>query len=116
MRSGRSLFVCSCLTYFFLELCFPQVFNREVGMIEQYDAWLCGYVNVLLMFSTFRMSYRQLRIKCFNCLSKFYLKGIFDTNSSSISKQLIDPNTNLDLDKHAFSVAAPTIWNEAPAL
>ena len=34
---------------------------------------------------------------------------------SSIS-QLIVPKTKLNLGKHAFSVAAPRVWNELPII
>ena len=33
---------------------------------------------------------------------------------SSTSQQLIVPKTKLNLGKHAFSVAAPGVWNELP--
>ena len=36
------------------------------------------------------------------------------TLRSSVSKQLLIPKTKLNIDKRAFSVAAPIIWNQLP--
>ncbi len=42
------------------------------------------------------------------------MSGISRTLTSSVSKQLFVPETNLNIGKRDFSVAAPTIWNQLP--
>ena len=46
--------------------------------------------------------------------SLLHLANIPRQLRSSISQQLILPKTKLNLDKRAFSVAAPRVWNELP--
>ena len=41
-----------------------------------------------------------------------HLLNISRQNRTSISQQLIVPKTKLNLDKRAFSVVAPRVWNE----
>ena len=44
------------------------------------------------------------------CISELHLSYI--RRQYSISQQVVSPKTNRNLGKHAFSVAAPRVWNE----
>ena len=72
-------------------------------------------VNYNIQFKLSILTYRALAIHQPPYLaSLLHFSNTHRQLRSSTSQQLSIPGTKLKLDKHAFSVAAPIIWNELP--
>ena len=72
-------------------------------------------VNYRIKFKLSTLTYRDLAIHQPPYLaSLLHFSNILRQLRSSTSQQLSIPGTKLNLDKRAFSVAVPIIWNELP--
>ena len=72
-------------------------------------------VTYLINFKLSTLTYRALSTQQPPYLaSLLHLSNIHRQLISSISQQLIVPKTKLNMDKCAFSVTAPRVWNELP--
>ena len=72
-------------------------------------------VNYRIKFKLSTLTYRALAIHQPPYLaSLLHFSNVPRQLRSSTSHQLSIPRTKLNLGKHAFSVAAPIIWNELP--
>ena len=72
-------------------------------------------VNYRVKFKLSSLTYRALAIHQPPYLaSLLHFSNIPRQLRSSTSQQLSIPRTKLNLDKRAFSVAAPIIWNDLP--
>ena len=87
-------------------------FSPSLPLLKQLH-WLP--VTYRIHFKLFTLTYRALSTQQPPySASLLHLSNIPRQLRSSISQQLIVPKTKLNLVKHAFSVAAPTVWNELP--
>ena len=82
-------------------------FSQSLPLLKQLH-WLP--VNYRIKFKLSTLTYRALAIH-----QPPYLANIPRQLISSSSQQLSIPRTKLNLDKRAFSVATPIVWNELPA-
>ena len=87
-------------------------FSQSLPLLKQLH-WLP--VNYRIQFKLSTLTYRALAIQQPPYLaSLLHLSNIPRQLRSSTSQQLSIPRTKLNLGKRAFSVAAPSIWNELP--
>ena len=87
-------------------------FSPSLPLLKQLH-WLP--VNYIIKFKLSTLTYRALAIHQPPYLaSLLHFSNIPRQLRSSTSQQLSIPSTKLNLGKRAFSVAAPTIWNENP--
>ena len=87
-------------------------FSPSLPLLKQLH-WLP--VNYRIQFKLSTLTYRALAIHQPPYLaSLLHFSNIPRQLRSSTSQQLSMPRTKLNLDKRAFSVAEPIIWNERP--
>ena len=87
-------------------------FSPSLPLLKQLH-WLPVSYRINFKLST--LAYRALSTQQPPYLaSLLHLSNIPRQLRSSTSQQLIVPKTKLNLGKRAFSVAAPTVWNELP--
>ena len=87
-------------------------FSPSLTLLKQLH-WLPVSYRINFKLST--LAYRALSTQQPSYLaSLLHLSNIPRQLRSSTSQQLILPKTKLNLGKHAFSVAAPRVWNELP--
>ena len=87
-------------------------FSPSLSLLKQLH-WLPVSYRINFKLST--LAYRVLSTQQPSYLaSLLHLSNIPRQLRSSTSQQLIVPKTKLNLGKHAFSVAAPRVWNELP--
>ena len=101
--------VQNCLAHVVLR---APLFSRSLPLLKQLH-WLP--VNYRIKFKLSTLSYRALAIhQPPYPASLLHFSNVPRQLRSSTSQQLSIPRNKLNLDKRAFCVAAPIIWNELP--
>ena len=87
-------------------------FSQSLPLLKQLHWFPVVYrIKIKLATVTYRNLSTQQPTYLVNLLLFFDMSR---TLRSSVSKERFVPKTKMNIDKRAFSVAAPTIWNQLP--